>query len=43
LASTVAELVWIIGLMKELGIDVTLPVKVYTDSKAAMQITANLS
>ncbi|KAH0706956.1 hypothetical protein KY289_012032 [Solanum tuberosum] len=41
LASTVAELVWIIGLMKELGVDVTLPVKVYSDSKAAMQIAAN--
>lgn len=28
-------------MIKELGVDVTLPVKVYNDSKAALQIAAN--
>ncbi|WMV15360.1 hypothetical protein MTR67_008745, partial [Solanum verrucosum] len=41
LASTMAKLVWIIGLMKEIGVEVTLPVNVYSDSKAAIQIATN--
>ncbi|WMV30632.1 hypothetical protein MTR67_024017 [Solanum verrucosum] len=41
LASTVEEIVWIVGIIKELGIDVTLPVKVYSDIKAAIEIAAN--
>lgn len=42
MATTVTELVWILGLMKELGIEVKQPVQIFTDSKAAMQIAAHL-
>jgi len=41
LTIVVAELVWILGLMKEIGCEVTLPVSVFSDSKSAMQIAAN--
>ena len=41
LVSTVAEIVWIVGLIKELGIGVTLLVKVYSNSKVAIQIATN--
>lgn len=41
MASTVSELVWIIALYKELGEEIHLPVKLFCDSKAALQITAN--
>lgn len=41
LAATVVELVWIVGLMKELKINVPFPINVYSDSKAALQIAAN--
>ncbi|XP_019229179.1 PREDICTED: uncharacterized protein LOC109210250 [Nicotiana attenuata] len=41
IASTVAELVWILGLFKDIGIEVGLPVNIYTNSKAAIQIAAN--
>uniref|UniRef100_A0A0V0GS79 Putative ovule protein n=1 Tax=Solanum chacoense TaxID=4108 RepID=A0A0V0GS79_SOLCH len=41
IASTVSELVWLLGLLKEVGAEVQLPVQVYSDSKAAIQIAAN--
>ena len=41
MASTVSELVWIIALYKELGEEIHLPVKLFCDSKAALQIAAN--
>ena len=41
LASTVSELVWLLGLLKEVGTKVQVPVQVYSDSKAAIQIAAN--
>ncbi|XP_019251149.1 PREDICTED: uncharacterized protein LOC109230071 [Nicotiana attenuata] len=41
LASTNAELTWILALFKEVGIEVELSVEVHIDSKAAMQIAAN--
>lgn len=40
-ASTIAELSWIVGLFKELGVEVHLPIQVNIDSKAAIQIVAN--
>ncbi|XP_060171025.1 uncharacterized mitochondrial protein AtMg00810-like [Lycium barbarum] len=40
LANTVTELVWILGLLKEIGREVATPVKIYSDSKAALQIVA---
>jgi len=41
MASAVAEVVWLVGLLKELNVVVITPVKLYCDSKAAMQIAAN--
>ncbi|XP_069146032.1 uncharacterized protein [Solanum lycopersicum] len=41
MASTVSELVWIIALYKELGEEIHLPVKLFCDSEAALQIEAN--
>lgn len=41
LASAVAEIVWLVGLFSELDWPIQLPVPVYCDSKAAMQIAAN--
>lgn len=42
LVSTVAEIVWLVGLFSELGVSITLPIPLYCDSKSAMQIAANL-
>ncbi|XP_070025371.1 uncharacterized mitochondrial protein AtMg00810-like [Nicotiana sylvestris] len=42
MASHVAEVTWLIGLFRELGIELHLPVDLFCDSKAAIQITANL-
>lgn len=41
MAHAVAELVWITGLLKELGVIVQLPVNLFCDNKAALQIAAN--
>lgn len=41
LASTVTELVWLVGLLKSLEAEITLPVKIYRDSKSAIQLAAN--
>ncbi|XP_018622559.1 secreted RxLR effector protein 161-like [Nicotiana tomentosiformis] len=41
IASTVAELVLILGLFKDIGVVVELPVNILTDSNAAIQIAAN--
>ena len=35
MASTVAEIVWTVGLFQELGVDISLPVSVYSDSTSA--------
>ena len=41
MASTVAEIVWIVGLFDELGIKINLPVPLYSDSTSVIQIAAN--
>lgn len=41
LATTVSELVWLLGMLKEVGVEIQLPVQIYSDSKAAIQIAAN--
>lgn len=41
MAWTVAELIWLIGLFKELGAGVEVPVKLFCDNKIALQIAAN--
>ncbi|XP_075092381.1 uncharacterized protein LOC142172615 [Nicotiana tabacum] len=38
LATTVAELIWLIGLLKEVEVEVKLPVEVFSDSKELQQI-----
>lgn len=41
MATTVAELVWVHGLLQELRAPVELPMELYCDSKAALQIASN--
>ncbi|XP_016556586.1 uncharacterized mitochondrial protein AtMg00810-like [Capsicum annuum] len=41
LVSTIAELTWLNGLIKDLGVQLQLPVTILSDSKATLQITAN--
>lgn len=41
MAEVVSELVWIAGLLKELDVVVSVPIKVYSDSKVAIQIATN--
>ena len=41
LASTVCELQWISYLLKDLKIDVQLPIKLFCDNKSAIHITSN--
>jgi len=36
LASTVSELVWLLDMLKEVGVEVQLPSQIYSDSKAAI-------
>ncbi|XP_075086222.1 uncharacterized protein LOC142168944 [Nicotiana tabacum] len=41
LAAIVAELTWLLGMLKEIDAEVNLLVDIFTDSKAAIQIAAN--
>lgn len=41
LASIVAEIVWLTRLFKELGVNLQLPIPLYSDSKSAIQIALN--
>ena len=38
---TVAEIIWLTGLLKDLRVDITTPVRICCDSKAAIQIATN--
>lgn len=38
---TTTELIWLLGLLKDLGVNIAKPVKVYSDSKVALQIAVN--
>lgn len=42
MVTTINELIWLIGLLKELGVQVNQPAIICTDSKAPMQIAGNL-
>ncbi|XP_075088251.1 secreted RxLR effector protein 161-like [Nicotiana tabacum] len=42
LATIVAELIWLIGLLEEVEVEVKLPVEVFSDSKVAIQIATIL-
>ncbi|XP_060211926.1 secreted RxLR effector protein 161-like [Lycium barbarum] len=41
MASCAAEVTWLVGILKELGVQIDLPVSMICDSKAAIQIAAN--
>ena len=41
MANSVAEVVWIVGLFKELGVEVETHVIIHIDSKLTMKIAAN--
>lgn len=41
IATTVTEIIWMLGLLKDLGIEMHKPVEVCTDSKAAILLAAN--
>ena len=41
MATTVAEIVWLKGLFKELGTEISLPIKLFCDSKVAIQIAVH--
>ncbi|WMV35038.1 hypothetical protein MTR67_028423 [Solanum verrucosum] len=41
LASIVAELVWLVGMLKDLKAEIQLPVQVYSDNKSAIQLASN--
>ena len=41
MAYTLAEITWLEGLYKELGVNIKQPIQLFCDSKAAIQIAAN--
>ncbi|WMV12438.1 hypothetical protein MTR67_005823 [Solanum verrucosum] len=41
MAGVVVEVIWLVGVLKELNVNVATPVKLHCDSKAALQIAAN--
>ena len=41
MAAAVSEISWLLGVLKELNVNVIVPVKLHCDSKAAIQIGAN--
>lgn len=40
-AAAVSEVIWMTGLLKELGVDIKVPVSLFSDSKSALQIASN--
>lgn len=41
MATTTCEIVWIVGILKDMGVELKLPAILHCDNKAAMQIAAN--
>lgn len=41
MAGAIAEITWLLGVLKELNVCVTTPVKLHCDSKAAIQIATS--
>ena len=41
MASTVAEVTWLIGIFHELDMPIVLPIAIYSDNTAAIQIASN--
>ena len=40
MTSAVSEITWLLGLFKELGVNVQLPITIFSDSKSAIQLAA---
>ena len=41
MAAAVSEIIWLVGILKELNVNIETPVKLHCDNKAAIQISAN--
>ncbi|XP_070022400.1 uncharacterized protein [Nicotiana sylvestris] len=41
LATTIVELIWLHGMLKEIEVQIKLPIDIHSDNKAAIQIVAN--
>lgn len=41
MTAAISDILWLVGICKELRVDVATPVKLLSDSKAAIQIAAN--
>lgn len=41
MTTTLSEIIWLLGLLRELGLPINQPVIMYSDSKATMQIAIN--
>ncbi|XP_049410702.1 uncharacterized protein LOC125873920 [Solanum stenotomum] len=41
ITSAVSEITWLLGLFKELGVSIQLPITIFSDSKSAIQLAAN--
>nr|XP_009596328.1 uncharacterized protein LOC104092427 [Nicotiana tomentosiformis] len=41
MAACVAEVIWLVGLLQDLGVPISRPIQLHCDSKTAIQITAN--
>lgn len=41
MASVVSEVIWLVGLLQDIGVQVPTPIELYCDNKAAIQIASN--
>ena len=41
MAAAVSELIWLSGLLQELNVPISVPIKLYSDSKSVIQIAGN--
>lgn len=41
MADAVADVIWMVGLLKDLSVNVLTPIQLYCDSKAAIQVAVN--
>ncbi|WMV19418.1 hypothetical protein MTR67_012803 [Solanum verrucosum] len=41
MTAVISELIWVTSLLKELNVHITVPIKVFSDSKATIQIAGN--
>ena len=41
MASAASEVTWLLGLLTELGVEIQMPILVFSDSKSTIQLAAN--